>query len=148
MKKIFMSMLLSFSLLQLSACGSVPVAEQPEVSVRDIGLKSLSLTQGTALVALNVRNPNRFPMPIQGVSYGLTINGINIANGAQDSGLSLQAGESSVIQLPITIPFAAASQLLSSAMTQKQLDYTLSGTLKLPLLSIPFSKSGAFSPAN
>jgi len=50
----------------LSGCAAVPnVVAPPSISVQDVSLQSLSLTQGTALVAFTVTNPMRSRFPLK-----------------------------------------------------------------------------------
>ena len=64
------STLLSSTLLLQACTSGVPgVIEQPKISIENISLQDISLTQGTALVTLNVANPNAFPIPLQGIQY-------------------------------------------------------------------------------
>ncbi len=72
-------------LLQACASGVPGVIEQPKISIQNISLQDISLTQGTALVTLNVANPNAFPIPLQGIQYGLSLNGHPVASGDQNA---------------------------------------------------------------
>lgn len=75
----------------LSGCAAVPnVVAPPSISVQDVSLQNLSLTQGTALVGLQVTNPNAFPIPLEGIQYNLRLNGTPVASGDQRQSTYLQ----------------------------------------------------------
>lgn len=139
MKKL---LFLLFTALFLQACGSNPVVQKPQISVQDVKLHDLSLRQGTAMVSLNVANPNVFPMPIRGVQYNLTINGLDVAKGVQNSGLNIGARQQSTINIPVSLQFRELSRLLPTIWRDRKVDYSLNGAVQLPLISVPFSKNG------
>ncbi|OQX06164.1 MAG: Water stress and hypersensitive response domain-containing protein [Thiothrix lacustris] len=135
--------LLSIALL-LQACASgVPgVIEQPKISIENISLQDISLTQGTALVTLNVANPNAFPIPLQGIQYGLSLNGHPVASGDQNQGMSIGARQEMPINIPVKLDFMQLLQLAPEAMKTRSLQYDLTGAVKLPFISVPFQRQG------
>lgn len=137
------STLLSAALL-LQACASgVPgVIEQPKVSIQNIGLQEISLTQGTAVVTLNVANPNAFPIPLKGIQYGLSLNGRQVASGDQVQEMNIGAHQEVPINIPVRLDFMQLLQLAPEAMKARSLRYDLSGAVKLPFISVPFQRQG------
>lgn len=136
------SLLLSTSLL-LQACSSVPgVVEQPKLSVQNIQLQDISLTQGTAVVTLNVFNPNAFPLPLEGVEYGLRLNGSPVASGTQNQPMHIGAQQQVPLQIPVKLNFSELAKLVPNAIQSKRVDYDLSGAVRLPLVKIPFHRQG------
>nr|CAA6824139.1 MAG: Unknown protein [uncultured Thiotrichaceae bacterium] len=135
--------LLSFLLLGLQGCLSVPgVVETPTISVQNASLQNLSLTQGSALIRLNLTNPNGFPLPLRGVKYGLSLNGVQVANGAQTQQRNINARETVAIDIPVQMNLSQMFQLVPSILQQGQAQYTLQGAVDLPFISIPFSRTG------
>ena len=132
-----------FPLLLLQACSGVPgIVEQPKISIQNIGLKNVSLTQGTAVVTLNVSNPNAFPIPVKGVRYGLSLNGRPVASGDQVQEQTIGAGQEVPVNIPIQLDFVELARLAPMAWRERQLHYDLQGAVKLPLISIPFPRQG------
>lgn len=139
MKILFVALFALF----LHGCAGVPgVVEQPKVSVQDVSLKSLSLTQGTAIAALNVTNPNAFPIPVRGIEYGLRVNGSPVASGSQQGNLTLAARQSVPVEIPIKLQLREIIQLVPRMVRERQVKYELQGAVKLPLISIPFRRQG------
>ncbi len=126
-----------------TACSGVPgVVEQPKVSIQNIALQDISLTQGTAVVTLNIANPNAFPIPLQGIQYGLTLNGRQVASGDQNQSVSIGARQEVPVSIPIKLDFMQLMQLAPEAMRSRSLQYNLNGAVKLPFISVPFTRQG------
>lgn len=129
--------------LLLQACSSVPgIVEQPKVSIQNIGLQNISLTQGTAVITLNVSNPNAFPIPLRGVQYGLSLNGRPVASGDQTQEQTIGAGQEVPVNIPVRLDFVELARLAPVAWRERRLQYDLTGAVKLPLISVPFQRQG------
>lgn len=136
------SLLLSSALL-LQACSGVPgVIEQPKVSIENIQVQEISLTQGTAVVTLNVSNPNAFPIPLQGIEYGLTLNGRQVASGDQTQNVTLAARQNVPVQIPVKLDFTEILRLAPDAIRSRTVAYNLSGAVRLPFVKVPFQRQG------
>ena len=142
MLKRISTLLSSTLLLQACASGVPGVIEQPKISIENISLQDISLTQGTALVTLNVANPNAFPIPLQGIQYGLSLNGHPVASGDQNQGMSIGARQEMPINIPVKLDFMQLMQLAPEAMKTRSLQYDLTGAVKLPFISVPFQRQG------
>ncbi len=136
------SILFSSALL-MQACSSVPgVVEKPTVSVQNISLQQLSLTQGTAVVTLNVTNPNSFPLPLKGIEYGVTLNGHRVASGDQVQEQTIGAGQQVPVNIPVKLDFVELVKLAPVALHERKLQYDLSGAVRLPFIKVPFQRQG------
>jgi LEA14-like dessication related protein len=138
-----MSVLFSTALL-LQACASgIPgVIEQPKISIQNISLQDISLTQGTAIVTLNVANPNAFPIPLQGIQYGLSLNGRQVASGDQVQNMNIGARQEVPINIPVKLNFSELMRLAPEALRSRSVQYDLSGAVRLPFINVPFQRQG------
>jgi LEA14-like dessication related protein len=142
MLKRIATLLSSAVLLQACASGVPGVIEQPKISIQNIGLQDISLTAGTAIVTLNVNNPNAFPIPLKGIQYGLSLNGHPVASGDQPQDMSIGAHQEMPINIPVRLDFMQLLQLAPEAMKTRSLQYDLTGAVKLPFISVPFQRQG------
>ncbi|TXH70621.1 MAG: Water stress and hypersensitive response domain-containing protein [Thiothrix sp.] len=127
----------------LSGCAAVPnVVAPPSISVQDVSLQSLSLTQGTALVALQVTNPNAFPLPLEGIQYNLRLNGTQVASGDQRQSMYLQPNQPTAVQIPVQLELATIMRLAPVLWQSRSAQYQLDGAVRLPFISIPFQRQG------
>ena len=127
----------------ISGCAAVPnVVSPPTISIQDVSLQSLSLTQGTGLVSLNVTNPNAFPIPLEGVQYNLRLNGTPVASGDQRQSMYLQPNQPTPVQIPVQLQLASIMQLAPILWRDRSVQYQLDGAVRLPFLSVPFQRQG------
>jgi len=127
----------------IAGCSAVPnVVAPPSISVQDVSLQSLSLTQGTGLVSLNVTNPNAFPIPLEGVQYNLRLNGTQVASGDQRQSMYLQPNQPTAVQIPVQLQLATLMQLAPVLWQNRAVQYQLDGSVRLPFISVPFQRQG------
>lgn len=129
-------------LLQACASGVPGVIEQPKISIQNISLQDISLTQGTAIVTLNVANPNAFPIPLQGIQYGLSLNGRQVASGDQVQNMNIGARQEVPINIPVKLDFAELLRLAPDALRSRSVQYDLNGAVRLPFINVPFQRQG------
>lgn len=118
------------------------VVAPPSISVQDVSLQSLSLTQGTGLVSLNVTNPNAFPIPLEGVQYNLRLNGTPVASGDQRQAMYLPPNQPTAVQIPVQLQLATIMQLAPVLWQNRSVQYQLDGAVRLPFISVPFQRQG------
>ncbi len=79
-------------LFALSACaGMETVVSAPGVSLRNVTVTDLGFSSQTFLLGFDVVNPNAFPLPVSGVSYGVELDGQRFASGETASGFVVPA---------------------------------------------------------
>ncbi|MFA9460338.1 LEA type 2 family protein [Thiohalorhabdus methylotrophus] len=138
------------SLFGLAAgCTSVKLlnADPPRVSVVSLKAAELSLIEQRFIVAVRVRNPNGFALPIAGLDYQLALNGEEFASGATDRGMEVPAFGERVVPVPITSTLLTSFNRIQRwrRNSPEMLEYRLSGQVRLAGSSavLPFERSGA-----
>lgn len=141
LKKV-MSLLLV--LLVLSACsgGIKGVAEPPKVSVYGVRMANMSLSEGRLLVALRVTNPNSYALPLNGLDYKLSLNGIGIADGRKTKNFTIDANQDRIIEIPVTFSLLTLLRTVPAIVKTGQFTYDLSGHAHFPIVNLPFQRTG------
>ena len=137
-------LVISLSLL-LTACGSSGikgVVEPPNVKVHDVEMGGFNLSGGTATFVLAIQNPNRFPIPLSGFDYGLSLNGVQVANGNKEHKTTIKSGESQLVRVPLKLSFTNMMSMLPGVLRSRNLDYKLNGSIHFPWFNIPFQRAG------
>lgn len=132
----------------LSSCSSNDLkglVERPKVQVHKVKMGKINLSGGTATFVLNIENPNSFPIPLAGFDYGLSLNGTQVAKGNKEHKVTIQAGQSQKVEVPLTLSFGNMMNMLPNLMRSRQLDYQLGGSVHLPWFNIPFQRTGKTS---
>jgi LEA14-like dessication related protein len=93
----------------LARDGEFEVPKLPAVQVGSPRVAGLSLSGARLELPLTVRNRNSFPLPIGGLSGGLTIGGANVGNVSTGNLGLLQPGTQRQLNLPVNISFAGAA---------------------------------------
>jgi len=138
--------LLFLLFLLLSACSSSGikgVVEPPVVQVHKVEMGHFNLSGGTATFVLDIQNPNRFPIPLAGFDYALSLNGVAVAQGNKAHKVTIKAGESQKIRVPLTLSFSNMVNMLPGVLRSRQLNYQLDGSVHLPWFNIPFQRAGS-----
>lgn len=137
-------LLLTVMLIGLSACGT-PLLQQPKISIDNIELGELSLRKGEAVFTLNVHNPNRFPLYLYGIDYGLKLNAVSVAGGESRNNITIAAASQQKIRIPITLSTMTLLKMLPQFLGDRQLKYELHGSVKTPIISLPFHRIGGIN---
>ena len=134
-----------FLSIWLSACSSngiKGIAETPIVQVHKVEMGNFSLSGGSAIFILNITNPNSFPIPLTGFDYGLSLNGVQVANGIKEKRVTIGAKQSQKLEVPLSLSFSNMINMLPSLIRSRKVDYTLGGSLHFPWIKIPFQRTG------
>ena len=136
----------------LSGCSMLQTAnlEAPEVRVRNVQLGRLDLSGLELIVDLRLRNPNDIALPVTGVEYNLTLQGVKVADGRQAKAVTLPAlGEADMrLGLNVNLLTTAAHLLpllMNPASAPKTLSYKVDGNVKLDWWYMPtigFDRAG------
>lgn len=137
-------LLLIIMLVGLSAC-STPLIQQPKISIDNIELGELSLRKGEAVFSLNVHNPNLFPLYLYGIDYGLKLNEVSVAGGESRKSISIPAGSQQKIRIPVTLSTMTLLKMIPQFLGDRQLKYELHGSVKTPIISLPFHRIGGIN---
>lgn len=143
---IYRSFLLSaFLVIFVAACSSSGikgVVEPPKVQVHKVELGNFNLSGGTATFVLDIQNPNKFPIPLSGFDYGLSLNGVQVANGSKEERVTIKGGDSKKVTVPLTLSFTNMMNMIPGLLRNRTLNYNLGGSVHLPWFNIPFQRTG------
>lgn len=137
--------------LNFSKGGLLPVPKLPNIEVASVSKQKLDLNGLAMLVNVKVKNPNKFDLNLNQLGYKVKLAGDNLAGGGQIEKLSLEAGKTSELTLPLELKFSPqqAMQLVSQLTKGQGLDYQLElnsqlGSSLPALQALPFTsqKSG------
>ena len=128
-----------------SSNGVKGLVERPKVSIEKVEMGKLTLAGGSANFLLKIENPNAFSIPLSGFNYGLRLNGVEVANGNREQKVTIQAGGSKLVEVPIIFSFSNMISLLPNLINNRSLKYDLAGSIHFPWFNLPFSRSGGTS---
>jgi LEA14-like dessication related protein len=126
MKKMMAGMFVgSSAMLLLSGCQGM--VQKPQVRVVSLSYANITGSAQTIGVRLSVRNPNIFAIPIQSGSATVTINGQPFAQGAVPHMVTLPAGQSVLVTVPVRTNTTTLESDLPEILLNGKVSYLVSG---------------------
>jgi LEA14-like dessication related protein len=129
----------------LTGCATLNrIIQKPTVNFRKMQITNADLVQSTAVFNFDVQNPNPIPIKADKITYDLKLNGQNFVRGTLDQGLDLEAGKTSRLAIPITLPYLDFFKSIAQLWQTKSADYALAGGFAVGPFTIPFQANGSF----
>ena len=132
--------------LTLAGCSSIA---RPTLTVESVTMNGLSAEGVELLVGIKVTNPNDFTAEATGILYTLEMNGVEVLDGRQDNPVSVPAGGSAEVSVPVTLRWGGGAGALQSILDGGEQRWKLHGrvTVRSGLVqkTFPFSESGTFT---
>ncbi len=139
-------------LLLLNGCSlikNIQPITKPEISIKDVRLSNISLSDVKLDIGLNVENKNNFSIKIPKVNYNIAINGLNTGSGSKSS-ISIPSLGIEYIRIPVTVGFRNLPQIFKSLIEKKALKYRINGDMSVNAgitnISFPFVTEKELSP--
>src|SRR5512139_4241081 len=96
----------AFALLMVSGCATLEKQfKQPEVTLGDARITSMSLADAQLAFDVDVKNPNPIGVSLKGLSYKLQLQDKQLFDGALAERLQIGANGSSRVTLPFTLRY-------------------------------------------
>jgi LEA14-like dessication related protein len=132
-------------LLALSGCATLDqMVKKPTATFSGVKLTHADLLEGTAIFNFDVYNPNPIGIPASRITYDLKLNGKHFTKGELDRGVSLPAGTTSPMAIPVTIRYLDFFDSLTQLWRTRQAAYDLRGGFTVGPFTIPFQAQGRF----
>ncbi|MGB5833675.1 MAG: LEA type 2 family protein [Thiohalocapsa sp.] len=136
-------------LLTLTACaGLTNPWTPPEVAVTSLRPQQIGADSQSLLLGLRIRNPNDRTLPINAMSYRLSVEGDEIAAGSGELERQIPAFGEEFAEVSVTGSVAqVASKLPALMLKSRPLQYQIAGTVTVArVLPIPYRYSGELDP--
>ena len=133
----------------LGACATGEPVVPPQVNLVNVYPgKSLGLFEQQFVVQLRISNPNNFDIPLDGLSFDMTVNGEHFATGLSNTAVTIPRLGSAVVPVDATASsFSLLRQILNVAES-RAVDYRIVGTALLESISqrpVPFERTGTLN---
>lgn len=128
----------------LASCATLQEAlKEPEISVQDMRVKSVSLSDMQLDFIVGVKNPNPLGISLKGMSYKLDVEDESLLSGESRQRLKIGANSSSSLTLPLSLNYEEVFGGIEALLKRDQVGYTLSGKLDFGLFRLPYKKQGS-----
>ena len=121
-----------------SAEGRVPIPRLPRIRLVGGRVDALTLSRAALRLVVEVANPNSFDVNIRRLSYQLSVNGAQWAQGQLPEDLNLSEKTYRRIEIPVTLDFLQAGEgVYRSLRGAGDMQYRLSGSVSLDSSTVP-----------
>lgn len=119
----------------------------PTAQVQGVRFAGLDASQLDLVLDLVVDNPNAIGVSLSGLDYSVAFEGQSLAQGINDSGLTIPAQEKGNVSLPVKLKFTDLAKIYQMLGSRQEMGYDFQSALKfnVPVLgevSVPVNKQG------
>jgi LEA14-like dessication related protein len=138
------------AVLLVVGCASVTESwETPEVALVGLQPTAIGFERQSFIARLRITNPNDRTLPIQRMTYRLSVEGNEIANGAGELDRQIPAFGEETVDVEVNSNLLdLLSKLPVLALQNDSLEWTISGTVGVlgGMLPLPYRYSGEIDP--
>jgi LEA14-like dessication related protein len=128
--------------LPFAASKQVRVPRLPEVRIESLEGARYSEEKVDLVLRLGVRNPNPFPLRMDGLRWALTLGGRKLGEGMQGQYDTVDAAATGVYPVELAVTTETWGQDVRALIAKGTLPYEVAGELTGPLVRVPYSLSG------
>jgi LEA14-like dessication related protein len=138
--------------LTVAACSTLGRAafQNPVVNLRDVRVLGLGTQGGNLEVQLGVHNPNNYRLDATRLTYRVFVgDSVSVANGALDTQTTVQAGDSTIVRIPVAFTYAGVGAAAMQLMRTGSVNYRVAGDVTVGSVvgnfTVPYSATGQFN---
>jgi LEA14-like dessication related protein len=138
--------------LTVAACSTLGRAafQNPVVNLRDVRVLGLGTQGGQIEVQLGVYNPNQYRLDATRLTYRVFVgDSVSVGSGAIDTQTTVQAGDSTIVRVPISFSYAGVGAAAMQLMRTGSVTYRVGGdvTVASPVgnFTVPYNTTGQFN---
>ncbi len=144
MGKLLAVVALSFGLIGLLGCQSLveSVLEKPQVQFHSVAVRDATKDGATAVIAIDVTNPNGVTLTVDELNYALEIGGREVAKAEVKEIAKLQARSTSRVEIPVPFQYSQVFSSVMDLITKGTAAYKVRGEARVGLFTLPFDHGG------
>ena len=138
--------------LTVAACSALgrQAFQNPVVNLRDVRVQGLGMSGGQLEVQLGVYNPNNFRLDATRLTYRVAVgDDVGLANGAVDTRTTVQAGDSTIVKIPVSFTYSGLSAAARQLLQTGSVNYHVAGDVTVGSVvgnfTVPYSATGQFN---
>lgn len=141
-KKRILGVFTLVMLLMVSGCATLPnLLKDPSIALESVSLANNNLLSPRFKLVLRVTNPNSIALPIKGMSYAITIQGVDLFSGATDEVPHIAAYSDTLLTLELGTDIIKAGNLLRLLLDKSinTINYNLGAQIDLSGIPASFT---------
>ncbi|MBL7686574.1 MAG: LEA type 2 family protein [Bdellovibrionaceae bacterium] len=128
----------------LSGCSSFveAVLEKPKVQFHSVQVRDAVADGATAVIALDVENPNGVSLTVDRMTYALELGGKPVAQAEVKEFATLKAREVSRVEIPVPFKYGAIFSSVLDLLRNGTAAYKVMGEARIGIFTLPFQHAG------
>ena len=114
-------------LLLTLAAGCSLVYKKPEIEFGGVTIENVGREGASFEIALDVRNPNRYALGLDEMTYRLSIAGVEAASGSTQAPVEVPARGSTTVRVPVSLDWRRLQAGGWEMLTTGRMDYIVEG---------------------
>jgi LEA14-like dessication related protein len=123
--------------------------DEPTITLKEIHVRQLSLTDASLVFVAEIQNPNRYELRLKSLDYTVHLNDRETGGGSLQKEISVPASSSAPVEIPVTARFGSLGEVAKMYISGQELPYRIEGKalVKAGLFdrTFPFSRTGTLS---
>ncbi|MCP4111666.1 MAG: LEA type 2 family protein [Desulfobacteraceae bacterium] len=120
------------------------LVKKPDVSLKGVSFKNVSLFEATPVFKFEVTNPNPVGATIKRITYDFLINDEPFIYDTLEQGITIKSGGSGIVELPVTFNYFDLFDSVAELIKADTVAYDLSGSIRIGLFDIPYHTEGNY----
>lgn len=128
----------------MSACSSLvsKVLTEPKVTFHSVQVRDAAADGATAVIGLEVENPNGISLTVDQLDYTLELGGHQIAKAELSKVATVAAREKTRVEIPVPFKYAAVFTSIFDLVSKGTAAYRVTGSARIGLFRLPFDHIG------
>ena len=123
--------------------------DEPTITLKEIHVRQLSLTDASLVFVAEIQNPNSYNLRLKSLDYTVHLSGQETGGGSLQKEIIVPASSSTPIEIPVSAHFGGLGGIARMYISGQELPYRIEGKalVKAGLFdrTFPFSHTGTLS---
>jgi LEA14-like dessication related protein len=123
--------------------------EEPTVTLREIHVRQISLTDASLIFVAEIQNPNGYDLRLKSFNYTIYLNDRETGSGSLQKEISVPASSTAQVEIPVSARFGSLGIIGRMYVSGGELPYRIEGQalVKAGLFdrTFPFSRTGTLT---
>ncbi len=118
------------------------VLQKPKVDFHSVSVRDGNKDGATAIIALDVLNPNSIVLTVDHLDYALSIGGREVARADIPNIAKLNANATTRVEIPVPFKYNEIFSSVLELLSKGTAAYKVNGSAKIGLFTLPFDHGG------
>lgn len=118
------------------------IVKEPKISFASVSIRDAKAEGATAVIALNVENPNGVALTVDRLQYALELGGRPIASNEVEKVATVAAHTTSIVEVPVPFRYDQVFASVLDLIAKGSASYKVTGAARVGLFTLPFDHTG------